>query len=103
MCDKYWRNCSSLKVNNKTPSQYHNNEYDDFNKIMNSISSSSPQVNSPYPNRSHSIKAVKTSKQRTLFTAQNLSEKWGIGFETAIKTLKVTIQKFIRSAINPIE
>ena len=46
--------------------------------------------------------AFQSSDRHTYVTAQDLSERWGISFPTATKTLKKTTQKFLRSAILPL-
>jgi len=44
-----------------------------------------------------------SSKRHSDITPQELSSKWGISIPTAIKTLKNTTQRFLRSAILPLD
>ena len=43
-----------------------------------------------------------SSDRHTDVSPENLSERWGISVSTAIKTIKKTMQKFMRSAILPL-
>ena len=46
--------------------------------------------------------AFQSSDRHTDFTAQDISERWGISVITANKTLKKNTQKFLRSAVLPL-
>jgi hypothetical protein len=48
------------------------------------------------------IKSIETQRRHSIVNAEELSCKWGIGLETAKKTLKVTTQYGIRHAIHPL-
>jgi hypothetical protein len=48
------------------------------------------------------IKSMETQRRHSIVNAEELSRKWGIGLETAKKTLKVTTQYGIRHAIHPL-
>jgi hypothetical protein len=45
---------------------------------------------------------METQRRHSIVNAEELSRKWGIGLETAKKTLKVTTQYGIRHAIHPL-
>ena len=46
--------------------------------------------------------SVESNKRHSAVNAEELSRKWGIGLETARKTLKVTTQYGIRHALHPL-
>jgi len=77
---------------------------DDFDLLLGSISSTFLPMN---PKQSliklNNVGSLNSSNQKTIFNPKVLSDKSGIGDDTALQTLKITTQKFIRSAINPIE
>jgi Reverse transcriptase (RNA-dependent DNA polymerase) len=49
-----------------------------------------------------SIAATVTGERHTSVTAENLARMWGIGLETAKRTLHVTTQRGVRTAIHPL-
>jgi hypothetical protein len=49
------------------------------------------------------ISLVKLDNKNLFIQEQQLAINWGIGLTEASNTLKVTTQKFIRSALHPIE
>jgi hypothetical protein len=49
------------------------------------------------------ISALRTAERRSTITPQMLSRRWGIGLETAKKTLSVTTQSGIRNVLAPSE
>ncbi|KAI2498699.1 Reverse transcriptase (RNA-dependent DNA polymerase) [Fragilaria crotonensis] len=48
------------------------------------------------------IGATFSSERHSSITAENLSRKWNIGIDTAKKTLQVTTQRGIRTAVHPL-
>ena len=50
----------------------------------------------------HGIGATFSSERHSSITAENLSRKWNIGIDTAKKTLQVTTQRGIRTAVHPL-
>ena len=48
------------------------------------------------------IGAAFTSKRHSSVTFENLSRKWNIGLETAKRTLQVTMQQGVRTAMHPL-
>ena len=50
----------------------------------------------------HGIGATFSSERHSSITAENLSRKWNIGIDTAKKTLQVTTQRGIRTALHPL-
>ena len=48
------------------------------------------------------ISATFTSERHSSVTFENLSRKWSIGLETAKKTLQVTTQRGVRTAVHPL-
>jgi hypothetical protein len=79
-------------------------QQDNFDRLLGSISSTFLPMNlKQSPIKHCKISSLNNSNQKTKFTHKGLSEKWGISHDTAVQTLKITTQKFIRSAINPIE
>ena len=48
------------------------------------------------------IGAALTSKRHSSVTFENLSRKWNIGLETAKRTLQVTTQQGVRTAVHPL-
>jgi hypothetical protein len=48
------------------------------------------------------ISAAFTSERHSSVTFENLSRKWNIGLETAKRTLQVTTQRGIRTAVHPL-
>ena len=49
-----------------------------------------------------SIATTVTGERHTSVTAENLARMWGIGLETAKRTLHVTTQRGVRTAIHPL-
>lgn len=49
------------------------------------------------------ISGVRTAERRTTITPQMLSQRWGIGLDTAKQTLRVTTQSGIRNVLAPAE
>lgn len=62
----------------------------------------SAELNSPAIHR-WMVSSAKTQDRRFRITPQELASKWGIGVETAKKTLQATTQLAIRQAIHPIQ
>ncbi len=56
------------------------------------------------PTGTHSagIGAILTSERHSSVTFENLSRKWNIGLETAKRTLQVTTQQGVRTAVHPL-
>ena len=48
------------------------------------------------------LNVFQSSDRHTDVTPQQLSQRWGISVETAVKTLRQTTQKFVRCAILPL-
>ncbi|MGH3054467.1 MAG: hypothetical protein ACRDL7_05760, partial [Gaiellaceae bacterium] len=48
------------------------------------------------------IGVAETDKRKTVIEKADLSRRWGIGLETAARTLKVTTQKCVRNALHPL-
>ena len=53
--------------------------------------------------RGRQASAVLSDARHTTVTAENLSKAWNIGLDTAAKTLQVTTQQGVRTALHPIQ
>ena len=58
--------------------------------------------NAPTGAGSAAIGATFTSERHSAVTFENLSRKWNIGLETAKRTLQVTTQQGVRTAVHPL-
>ena len=56
----------------------------------------------PTGTKGKSIGATLTSERHSSVTFENLSRKWNIGLETAKRTLHVTTQQGVRTAVHPL-
>ena len=54
------------------------------------------------PQRNATAASAKTKKRHHEVTPVSLAKRWGIGLDTASKTIKVTTQKGARSAVHPL-
>jgi hypothetical protein len=59
-------------------------------------------VHAALPGTYGGISATITSERHSSVTFENLSRKWNIGLETAKRTLQVTTQRGIRTAVHPL-
>jgi hypothetical protein len=66
------------------------------------IASSDPTVASVDSGDALGAKAVLSLDRHSKVSPEELSRKWGCGLETAKRTLKVTTQKGIRYAVQPL-
>jgi hypothetical protein len=77
------------------------NDYSESDTVLSSVSQALSQ-DAFFPLIPSAISSVKSKVRRTAQSAESLAHKWGIGLETAERTLLVTTQQFIRTAQPPI-